>query len=63
MSDIVERARRRRWHWFFRHEITWREWEIGIALYLGAWWPREWSMALFIGPVIVAAGWEARDAK
>lgn len=47
-----------RWRLFGVAEMRWRKWEFGFGLYFGEWFPREYSISLLLGPVLLQGGLE-----
>lgn len=39
-------------------EIVWHRWGLGVELSLGHWVPREWSVTVILGPLLMWWGYE-----
>lgn len=41
-------------------EVVWTRLGLGVEVSLGYWWPREWSLHVHIGPLLMWVGTEER---
>lgn len=46
------------WHWMNVAEVVWGRWGLGVEFSLGDWMPREWSVYIHVGPLLLGIGRE-----
>ena len=52
------KIRGKEWRPLWIAEINWLRWGIGVELSFGFWWPREFSLYLQFGPLLIGGGME-----